>query len=92
MPITHSSDQPSKTLEQFYLEVSQQESYSSKSTGKLMLDLLKMINNTFQDTQLWGLTSHHRLVIQRDLLGIALVYHYQLRRKRVSSRVFDARG
>ena len=64
MPITRNSDQRSKTLEEFYLEVSQQESYTIN--GKLMLDLLKMVNNTFQDTQLWGLTSLHRLVIQKE--------------------------
>jgi|ERR1700722_4425702 len=64
MPISRNSDQRSKTLEEFYLEVSQQERYTNN--GKLMLDLLGMINYTFQETQLWGLTSRHRLVIQRE--------------------------
>jgi hypothetical protein len=66
MPISRNSKQGGETLEQFYREVIRRENYSFKSTGELMLDLLGMINNMFQDTQLWGLTSHHRLVIQRE--------------------------
>jgi hypothetical protein len=66
MPITRNSDQRRQTLEQFYFEISQEKNYSSKSAGKLMLDLLEMINHTFPDTQLWGLTSLYRLVIQAE--------------------------
>ena len=66
MPITRNTDQRSKTLEQFYLEISQEDSYSSKSLGKLMLEFLEMINHTFKETQLWGLTSLYRLVIQAE--------------------------
>jgi len=31
-----------------------------------MLDLLELINHTFTDTQLWGLASLYRLVIQAE--------------------------
>ena len=68
MPITRNSDQRKQTLEQFYFEISEEEQYSSKSYGKLMLNLLEMINHTFTKTQLWGLTSHYRLVIQAESL------------------------
>ena len=65
MPIVGSSDQPRKTLVEFYQELLKDDSpFASKQIGKTMLDFIEMVNNTFQHTTLYGLTSHYRLVIQ----------------------------
>ncbi len=66
MPIKRSSDQKSMTLEEFYLEFSEKSSNSYVDVGKKMLQMVELINNTFKDTLLWGLTSHARLVIQAE--------------------------
>ena len=66
MPIKNSSDQKGKTLEEFYMELSEHKSNNWVHVGKKMLELIKMINNIFEETQLWGLTSHARLVIQSE--------------------------
>lgn len=63
MPIVRSSDQPNKTLVEFYQELII-DNNSSKNIGKTMLDFIEMVNDTFQITTLYGLTSLYRLVIQ----------------------------
>jgi hypothetical protein len=66
MPIKRSSDQKSMTLEEFYLEFTEKSNNSYTDVGKKMLEMIEMINDTFKDTLLWGLTSHARLVIQAE--------------------------
>lgn len=64
MPITRNSSQKRKTLVQFYTEISQDSHPDASLSGKMMLELLEMINDMFVETTLWGLTSIARLVIQ----------------------------
>ena len=64
MPIKKSSDQRKITLEEFYIELSETSTNQSVDVGKKMHEFVKMINETFKETKLWGLTSHERLVIQ----------------------------
>jgi len=63
MPILRCSDQSDKTLEEFYIKVS---SWGRQfvDIGKKMLLFVELVNNTFEETQLWAHTSHTRLVIQ----------------------------
>jgi hypothetical protein len=66
MPIVRNSSQKSQTLEEFYQEkVNNQSSNFDIETGKAMLHFITMINETFVDTTLYGLTSLYRLIIQQ---------------------------
>lgn len=64
MPIIHYSNQGNSTLEEIYQELTT-EKHSAHFTmvGKSMLPLLELINQTFTDTTLYGLTSHYNLII-----------------------------
>jgi hypothetical protein len=69
MPITRNSDQKRLSLEEFYLGMADQPTNYSLEGGLLdasqqMLGLLAGINTLFPQTQLWGLTSLARLVVQ----------------------------
>jgi len=70
MPIIRNSDQ-SEELEALYQSLSDRESLQYKvlngvtiGSGQYMQQLLALINELFPHTQLWGLTSHYRLVVQ----------------------------
>lgn len=65
MPIIRSSDQKSKTLEEFYKELTgSNSSVVENEIGMAMLEFISMVNQTFKNTTLYGLTSHYSLVIQ----------------------------
>jgi hypothetical protein len=65
LPIIKSSDQKSKTLEEFYKELtSENATVVENEIGKAMLDFISMVNETFKNSILFGLTSHYSLVIQ----------------------------
>ncbi len=65
MSITRNSNQKSQTLEEFYLELTKEDNkITTVNIGNAMLLFIDMINQTFKETQIWGLTSHYRLVIQ----------------------------
>lgn len=67
MPIKRSSDQKAITLEAFYRELSRISTVPRLiDAGGKMIALLKLIDELFLETQLWGLTSHDRLVIQAE--------------------------
>ncbi len=72
MPITRNTNQSEISLEEFYLEsISIGEKFGKENdfnvrAGKSMIQLLEMINEIFKDTQIWGLTSLKRLVIQKE--------------------------
>jgi hypothetical protein len=72
MPIKRNTNQEKLTLKEFYGElVSRGEKFEKISdfnvnVGKDMIRLLEMINETFKETQLWGLTSLIRLIIQKE--------------------------
>ena len=66
MPIIRSSDQKTKTLEEFYKDLtSENSSVVDRSIGTAMLSFITLINQTLIETTLYGLTSHYRLVIQK---------------------------
>jgi len=68
MPIKRSFEQTKYTLEEFYSEREMAGDYTS--VGEHMLAFLRTINELFPTTQLFGLTSHYRLVIRsEDTLG-----------------------
>jgi hypothetical protein len=65
MPITRSSSQPDQTLKEYYTGMAasgREERWGEY--GVRMLEFIEMINKTFTATKLYGLTSHHRLVLQ----------------------------
>lgn len=65
MPIIRSTDQKSKTLEEFYKELtSEKATVVENEIGKAMLEFISMVNDTFKNSILFGLTSHYSLVIQ----------------------------
>jgi len=64
MPITRCSLQKQQSLEAVYSAlINDAHSAIWAEIGYTMLAFLEMINTTFTETQLWGLTSHDRLVL-----------------------------
>jgi hypothetical protein len=66
MSINRCSDQRSQTLEDFYIELTAISTNNFIDVGKRMLVMVGLINEKFKETQLWGLTSHARLVILNE--------------------------
>lgn len=65
MPLIRSSDQKSKTLEEFYSElIESQKNMIQQNTGKAMLSFISLVNQLFINTILYGTTSHDILLIQ----------------------------
>ncbi len=66
MPIIRNTKQSEdKDLNRFYTELtSDNNDVITKTIGNNMLAFIEMINQTFVDTQIWGLTSLYRLVLQ----------------------------
>lgn len=64
MPIRRNSGQQQGTLEDFYNDLSSTSTNHYRYGASKMLLLIELINQTFKETDLWGLTSHARLVIQ----------------------------
>jgi len=66
MPIVRNSKQSiDKDLHSFYAELTNDSNaVVTKTIGNNMLALIEMINQTFVETQIWGLTSLYRLVLQ----------------------------
>lgn len=64
MPIKRSSDQPSMTLEEFYIDLSETSTNHYKDVGLEMLRFVQLINGMFKETLIYGLISHARLVLQ----------------------------
>src|SRR4051812_5028723 len=63
MHLTRCQDQKSKTLDEFYSEVSQKGEPVSRSGGKAMLDLLERLRALPNEQRVFGLTSHARLCL-----------------------------
>ena len=66
MPIIRNTNQAKISLEEFYEDLVASGDKFSIRAGKSMIRFLQMINKTFKETQLWGLTSLYRLVIQQE--------------------------
>ena len=66
MPLIGNTKQnKEKTLENYYLDLTNDK--SNPVWSKIGLDMfafVKMVNETFKETTIWGLTSHSRLVLQ----------------------------
>ncbi len=62
MPIIHCSDQKRQTLEEFYTDFTKEDSETWSKVGASMLSVLKLINDTFKETTIYGLTSHATLL------------------------------
>lgn len=67
MPIIRCKDQKRQTLEEFYSEWASDKNHISANLGKSMLAIIDLINNTFIETKIYGLTSHaHLLLLSSD--------------------------
>jgi hypothetical protein len=68
MPLLGNSKQnKTKTLEDFYLGFTKDKSNPVwEKIGKNMLAFIDLINQTFVETEIWGLTSHSHLVLQTE--------------------------
>ncbi|WP_431241698.1 hypothetical protein ACQ9BO_17120 [Flavobacterium sp. P21] len=70
MPITRHSAQKKHSLEEFYSEWALSSDEISSQIGKSMLKTIDIINKTFKETQIYGLTSHaHLLIFSEDDLS-----------------------
>ena len=63
MHLTRCSDQQSKTLDDFYSELSVSHETVSREIGQAMLSLLARLRALPDDRRVWGLTSHYQLVL-----------------------------
>lgn len=64
MPITRCIDQSSKSLLEFYSEGATDE--VSQMMRREMIGIINWLDEIFQETELFGLTSHLRLVLQSE--------------------------
>ncbi len=61
MPIKRCSEQKHKTLEEFYTEFIPEKNQFWSDVGTSMLKVIKLIDDTFKETMIYGLTSHSSL-------------------------------
>jgi hypothetical protein len=66
MPIQRSSIQKKITLEEFYQDIIDTSTNHYADVARGMIGFLGMVNDTFKETQLWGVTSHTRLCILKE--------------------------
>jgi hypothetical protein len=59
--LTRCHDQKSKTLDEFYAELSLSDEPITRQGGQTMLSLLARLRALPKDRHVWGLTSHYRL-------------------------------
>lgn len=62
MPIKRCSEQKHKTLEEFYAEFLPEKNQFWVDVGTSMLRCIKLIDETFKETMIYGLTSHSALI------------------------------
>lgn len=63
MHLTRCTDQKSATLDEFYTEISELDSYTNREGGKAMLDLIARLRALPDERHFFGLTSHSRLCL-----------------------------
>jgi hypothetical protein len=63
MYLTRCQDQPSKTLDEFYTDVSQHDHPVDREGGKVMLDLIARLRALPDERRVYGLTSRYRLCL-----------------------------
>ena len=85
MPIRRCSDQPSKTLVEFYSELTKNpNTVLDISIGNSMLEFIDLINQIFNETEIWGLTSlNHLKLLAKDswksdwLISVTSIGNYE---------------
>jgi hypothetical protein len=63
MPLIQCSDQKRQTLEDFYKSLIPDKIKTFADVGSPMLNVIKLINGTFKETLIYGLTSHATLLL-----------------------------
>lgn len=63
MHLTRCHDQKSRTLDEFYGELSQSNEPITRESGKTMLALMARLRAFSDERRLYGLTSHYRLCL-----------------------------
>src|SRR5258706_5097327 len=63
MHLTRCQDHPSKTLDEFYAEVSRHDHPVEREGGKVMLDFIIRLRALPDERLVYGLTSHYRLCL-----------------------------
>ena len=63
MAINNSKSQPNKSLIEFYSEAATDSDFITSEIGKTMIKWIQEIERKLPDLQIWGLTSHYRLVL-----------------------------
>lgn len=63
MPVTRCSAQKRRTLEEFYQDWANEDNCVSANLSRLMMNVIGMINTTFEETKIYGLTSHAYLLL-----------------------------
>lgn len=65
MPLVGNSKQnKERSIEDFYLDLKKEKNPFWGSVSDSMLEFIRLINELFPQTTIWGLTSHSRLVLQ----------------------------
>ena len=63
MHLTRCHDQKTKTLDEFYRELSVSDEPVTREIGQTMLSLIAGLRALSDERSVWGLTSHHRLCL-----------------------------
>lgn len=63
MHLTRCHDQKSKTLDEFYRELSVSDEPVTREIGRAMLSLVARLRGLADERRVWGLTSHYRLCL-----------------------------
>lgn len=63
MPLIQCSEQKRQSLEEFYKSLIPDKIKTFADVGSPMLKVIKLINETFQETTIYGLTSHATLLL-----------------------------
>ena len=66
MPLIRCSEQKRQTLEEFYKEFIPDKIKTFADIGSPMLNVLKLINDNFKETTIYGLTSHATLLLLKQ--------------------------
>ncbi len=67
MPLRRISEQKSRTIQEFYVAVIEEQKASTwNDSGKTMLSLVQRLDELFTNDIIWCLTSHYRLVLLAD--------------------------
>ena len=66
MHLTRCQDQKSKTLDEFYTEISEHDGPVDREIGKTMLSLLARLRALQDERRVYGLTSHYHLGLHAE--------------------------